>query len=220
MSVLSLLVAIETIVLALLTLVVVGLLRSHAEILRRLPEDRPSGSSSARGETAVGAGSANHDRAVIPEYLPEPRPAQTGVFDIAGTTLDGAQIVLSPARSDTLIAFLSSGCLSCRSFWEGLRPAERVSLPGDPRLVVVVKDLDMESPSRLHELAPEDLPVVMSSKAWSDYEVPMAPYFLFVSAATGTVRSEGAAGSWEQVGSLLRDSVEDERALAEGSGAR
>ena len=49
-SVLTVVVVIETIVLALLAVVVVSLLRSHAEVLRRLPE--PSGSGSRRSTSA------------------------------------------------------------------------------------------------------------------------------------------------------------------------
>ena len=72
----------------------------------------------------------------------------------------------------------------------------------------------MESPSRLQELAPSDIPVVMSSQAWDDYGVTLSPYFLFVGAWSGTVRSEGAASTWPQVRSLLADAIADER-LAE-----
>jgi hypothetical protein len=137
------------------------------------------------------------------------------VVDIAGPTLDGAQVAISPAKTDTLVAFLSSGCMTCKTFWDGLQPARREPLPGDARLVVVVKDRDKESPSRLRDLAPPDLPVVMSSQAWDDYGVTMSPYFLFVGGSSGTVRSEGAAQSWEQVRSLLADAIEDERLMLE-----
>ena len=52
----------------------------------------------------------------------------------------------------------------------------------------------MESPSRLRDLAPADVPVVMSSQAWEDYGVTMSPYFVLVG-ADGEVRGEGAASS-------------------------
>jgi hypothetical protein len=212
---LRLLVACETVVLVLLTAVVIGLLRSYAEILRRLPEaeerDRAAHADSARAPTASG------ERIVIPEHLPGPRGDDTPVVDIAGTTLDGAKMVLSPARTNTLIAFLSSGCVPCREFWDGLQPGRREPLPFDTRLVLVVKGPELESAAKLRDLAPSDVPVVMSTAAWGDYGVPMSPYFLFVSETTGTVRSEGSASSWEQVRSLLRDAIEDERFLAEAA---
>jgi hypothetical protein len=212
---LRLLVAAETVVLTLLTAVVIGLLRSYAEILRRLPEEERGATShrSAREDSEP----QPLEGVVIPAHLPGPREGDTPVLDIVGTTLDGAQIVLSPARTNTLIAFLSSGCLPCREFWDGLQPGRREPLPSDTRLVLVVKGPELESPARLRDLAPADVPVVMSSHAWGDYGVPMSPYFLFVSENTGTVRSEGSASSWEQVRSLLRDAIEDEQLMAEAA---
>jgi hypothetical protein len=212
-SPLAVLVALETATLALLAAVVVGLLRSHAEILRRLSAaDAPEHERTrAAASPPTSAGPV-----AIPDHLPEPRTAGTGVSPIEGTTLDGGAIVVAPDATDTLVAFLSSGCLTCRSFWDGMRSGEHQPLPGDARLVVVVKDPDLESPSRLRDLAPADVPVVLSSAAWAAYEVPMSPYFLFVSAASGAVRSEGAASSWEQVRSLLRDALEDASLLAGG----
>jgi len=207
-SPLQLLVAAETVVLVLLTAVVIGLLRSYAEILRRLPEEERDATShrSARKDSEP----QPREGVVIPAHLPGPREGDTPV-------LDGAQIVLSPARTNTLIAFLSSGCLPCREFWDGLQPGRREPLPFDTRLVLVVKGPELESPARLRELAPADVPLVMSSDAWGDYGVAMSPYFLFVSETTGTVRSEGSASSWEQVRSLLRDAIEDDQLMAEAA---
>lgn len=212
---LTALVAVETVVLALLALVTVGLLRSHAEVLRRLPDDRAD-HDHARGDEH-GFEPSFAEGATIPARLPGPRGSATPVVDISGPTLDGAEVAISPAKTDTLVAFLSSGCLTCKTFWDGLQPARRAPLPGGARLVVVVKDPDKESPSRLRDLAPTDLPVVMSSQAWEDYGVTMSPYFLFVGASSGTVRSEGAASSWEQVRSLLTDAIDDERIAIEAA---
>ncbi len=215
-GVLTALVAVETVVLALLALVTVGLLRSHAEILRRLPEAHAD-HDHAHGGDAHGFEPSFAEGTTIPAHLPGPRGEATPVVDISGPTLDGAEVAISPAKTDTLVAFLSSGCLTCKTFWDGLQPARREPLPGDARLVVVVKDRDKESPSRLRDLAPSDLPVVMSSQAWEDYGVTMSPYFLFVGASSGTVRSEGAASSWEQVRSLLTDAIDDERIAMEAA---
>jgi hypothetical protein len=192
---LQLLVACETVVLVFITAVVIGLLRSYAEILRRLPEDRETTANLPARTDSEPATPRPGERVVIPAHLPGPREGDTPVLDIVGTTLDGAQIVLSPARTNTLIAFLSSGCLPCREFWDGLQPGRREPLPFDTRLVLVVKGPELESPARLRDLAPPDVPVVMSSDAWRDFGVPMSPYFLFVSETTGTVRSEGSASS-------------------------
>ena len=214
-EVLTALVAVETVVLALLALVLVGLLRSHAEILRRLPDTTSEAGGHDHPDGAAAAGGSAAARPRMTSHLPGPRGTGGPVVDIVGSTLDGAQMSVSPSKTDTLVAFLSSGCLTCKTFWDGLRADRREPLPDDIRLLVVVKDREMESPSRLRELAPSDIPVLMSSQAWTDYDVAMSPYFLFVGAASGTVRSEGSASSWEQVRSLLRDAIEDERLMSQ-----
>jgi hypothetical protein len=207
--VLTALVAVETIVVALLTVIVVALLRSHAEILRRLPE--PDTGAEASDEHTI----TLHDTPTIPATLPSPRRRATEAHDIGGATLDAEPVVVSMrSGTDTLLAFLSTGCLTCRAFWDGLRPEVRRPLPGDPRVVVVVKDPSVESPSKLRDLAPEDLDVVHSSAAWEQFDVSMSPYFCFVDGTTGEVRSEGSAMTWEQVASLLRDALLDEEVAA------
>jgi hypothetical protein len=205
-GVLTSLVIVETMVLALLAVVVVSLLRSHAELLRRLPDPDEEHDhvhdqeSDARGAT-------------LPADLPTPKRVASRAHDVVGSTLDGDQVVVSAASgSDTLFAFLSTGCLTCQGFWDGLQPAAREPLPGDARVVVVVKDPAFESPSRLAKLAPPDVPVIQSSAAWEDFGVQMSPYFCFVDGTTGAVRSEGAAMSWRQVSSLLTDALLDEAA--------
>jgi len=192
----------------------VSLLRSHAELLRRLPapdEDE---------HHAHGAALPIQREPTLPTDLPTPRRKASEAHDVVGTTLDGDHVVVSAASgSDTLFAFLSSGCLTCQGFWDGLRPDVRKPLPGDARVVVVVKDPAFESPSKLARLAPADIPVVQSSAAWDDFEVRMSPYFCFVDGMSGEVRSEGAAMSWDQVSSLLTDALFDEEASRAVDGA-
>jgi hypothetical protein len=203
-------VIVETLVLALLSVVVVALLRSHAEILRRLPEPEEPERSLHDNEPIVLS-----DGPRLPAHLPSPRRRATEAHDISGTTPDGDAVVVSMAvGSNTVLAFLSTGCLTCRTFWDGLQPAVRTPLPGEARVVVVVKDPAFESPSKLRELAPPNVQVVQSSRAWEDFGIEMSPYFCFVDGATGEVRSEGAAMTWEQVASLLRDALLDEELAA------
>jgi hypothetical protein len=184
----TVLVACETLLLVLLTLLVAGLLRSHAEILRRLgpPEEE-------------------RDR------LPEPGVRSGGHEgrDIAGTTLagDALMVGLGPDSPPTLLAFLSSGCGVCEGLWEDLRAGAPPALPPDVRLVAVVKDAGAESPARLRTLAPASIPVVMSSAAWRAYGVPATPYFAYLEA--GRVQGEGSASGWKQIVSLLRDASAD-----------
>jgi hypothetical protein len=207
---LTAIVVVETIVLSLLSIVVVSLLRSHAELLRRLPAP----DDDHQHDHQVHGAAAPIERAPsIPEGLPQPRRRASEAHDVVGTTLDGDHVVVSAASgSDTLFAFLSSGCLTCQGFWDGLQPDVRKPLPADARVVVVVKDPAYESPSKLARLAPPDVPVVQSSSAWDEFEVRMSPYFCFVDGRTGQVRSEGAAMTWDQVSSLLTDAMFDERA--------
>jgi hypothetical protein len=181
------LVAVETILLVLLAILVAALLRSHAEILRRLG---PPG-----------------DRQPLPEPTVAPPPS---IPEIAGTTLEGdaVKISLGPAAPPTLIAFLTSGCSICHTFWDDLRAGHRVSLPRPgSRVVIVTRDTAHESPSRLDELRPGDVPLIMSSEAWEHLRVPGAPYFLYVE--QGAVAGEGSASTWQQVESLLRDAAYD-----------
>jgi hypothetical protein len=204
----------NTVALVLLSFLVVGLLRSHAEILRRLgPAEEDGGAGNGRhpeeidlrpAGTARGAADAGRVAG-----LPPPRSSSPPAADIAGDTPFGDARKLSVrGGGPTLVAFLSSGCLTCLGLWEGLRE-DREPLPGGARLLVVTKGRDRESPSRLRDLAPADVPVVMSTEAWERYGITMSPYFVFVG-PDGVVRSEGAAASWEQVRSLLRDAIDDE----------
>jgi hypothetical protein len=197
---LTALVVIETIVLALLAVIVVALLRSHAELLRRLPAQEDE-----------------HEHApTLSSSLPVPKRQASEAHDVAGSTLGGDAVVVSAASgTNTLFAFLSTGCLTCQAFWEGLQPGVRTAMPGDARVVVVVKDPAFESPSKLAALAPPDVPVVQSSAAWEDFGVQMSPYFCFVDGDTAEVRSEGAAMTWDQVRSLLTDALYDEAAARE-----
>jgi len=184
------LVSVETVVLVLLIVLVAALLRSHAELLRRLG---PEGSDPAR--------------------LPEPAAgarADTAAPELAGVTPTGDATKLAFHGAPTLLAFLSSGCTSCCAFWEKLgdsRPAPEL------RTVIVTRGADREQPAKLHRLAPAGVPVVMSSEAWKDYRVPGTPYFVLVQ--DGEIRGEGVATTWNALASLLGDAVEDQRGLDE-----
>jgi hypothetical protein len=224
-TVLTVVVVVETIVLALLSVVVVALLRSHAEVLSRLPvlEDDEHEHDHDGGPQALSI-SSGPNTTQVPSHLPAPRGSATPAHDVAGETLQGeaAAVSMSTGRP-TLVAFLSSGCLTCRTFWEGLRPEVRRPLPQGARLIVVVKDRAFESPSKLAELASDDVLadvlVVHSSQAWEDFDISMSPYFCFVDGG-GDVRSEGAATTWDQVHSLLADALADEDLLRPSAGAR
>ena len=200
----------EAIVLVLLVLLVAGLLRSHAEILRRLDaieRDRPTGSGLPGVLDPALASPANRTGAAA--------------ADIAGLTPAGDAAQISPARSGrpTLLAFLTSGCSVCGGFWRELAADRRPALPDGAHLQVITKGPEQESPTRLSKLAPAGLPVLMSTGAWSDYAVPGAPYFVYIEAG-GRVAGEGAAVEWSQLASLLADAIADSNAGDRDRGRR
>ncbi|KAA0234976.1 MAG: hypothetical protein JJLCMIEE_01280 [Acidimicrobiales bacterium] len=202
------LVIIEGVVILLLAILVVGLLRSHADVLRALHELGVN----PHERTPLGGAAGNFEIATRPG-VPEPRAhADLGAHDIAGSTIDGGSAVVSVAGVDhtTLIAFLSSGCSTCADFWAAFEHGEADQIPGvSTRLVVVTQGPELESVSTLAELAAPGLTTVMSSEAWDDYGVPVSPYFVLVDGPSGRVAGEGAASSWPQVLDLLRKAVAD-----------
>jgi len=193
------LVAVETVLLVLLVVLVAGLLRSHAEILRRL-----------------GPADAGPDERSIPEPRQNPR-SRTPAPQLTGVTPNGDAVSLSfegTAASPTLLAFLTSGCSTCLGFWESLSEPH---LPAGVQTVIVAHGSERERPAQVRSLAPRQVPVVMSSQAWQDYRVPGAPYFVLVDE---TIRGEGVATTWPALSSLVADAIADEQDLAGQARAR
>ncbi len=189
-----------TVAVLLLAVLVAGLLRSHAEILKALHE--------------LGAGLEldRADAGPVPVTIDGVRPPRaTGApapEAVTGSTLDGESVAVAlSAGTDTLLAFLSSGCSTCQPFWEAFASAD-VEVPGGARLVVVTKDLDEESRSALSSRAPRSVPLLTSSRAWEDFEVPGSPYFVYVDAA-GRVVGEGSAATWPAVATLMGQAHDD-----------
>jgi len=187
------------VVVALLTILVAGLLRSHADILRALH--------------SLGAGVGDPVTTEAPGPVPiamsPPLPGERNsisVFDLSGSTPSGDGIALSVAGADqlTLIAFLSSGCTSCAGIWKAMvqTPEE---LPQNVRLVVATKGPEFESPPEVAARASgASFPVVMSTEAWGDYEVPGAPFFVLVDGRRNRRIGEGIANTFPQVLDLVR----------------
>jgi len=188
---------IEGIAIILLAVLVVGLLRSNADVLRALHE--------------LGAGEPGSEGAQRRRHRHQ-APAREGSSpDISGSSLSGSVVHLgiSGAPHPTLLAFLSTGCSACIGLWEGLRTGVGQIGAEDTRLVVVTKGPEAESESRLRELAAEGVTLVQSTDAWTDYEVPVSPYFVLVDGPSGAVIGEGSAGSWGQVSSLMSQAIAD-----------
>lgn len=198
------------IVVALLAVLVVGLLRSNADVLRTLHD------LGVREEELRGSGPRARARPELrtTDGVPGPRGLDAGVavHDIAGATPDGgaARVGIEGSSELTLLAFLSSGCTTCHGFWSALRHPDVEVVPGHPgtRVVIVTRGPEDESPPAVLELAPPGLVTVMSSEAWDDYEVPVSPYFMLVDGTRG-VLGEGASATWTQLVGLLEKAVAD-----------
>jgi hypothetical protein len=203
----TILVLIETVLLAVLTILVAGLLRAYGTVLRRIHE--LDGGSSGGRQFELRA-------APVPA---ETKPGQFGpAHDIAGTTLDGEVVSarVAGAEHDTLLLFLSSGCASCETFWAELGTPGVLTLPPTTRLLVVAQSASAESPADLTALAPAGVDVVLSSDAWRDYEVPGSPHVVYVDGPSGRVRGEGTGQSLRQVAELLARSTGDAGLLTGG----
>jgi hypothetical protein len=198
-----------TVVVALLAVLVVGLLRSHADILAALHD---LGANLDPNETATAA--SDEPSFTTRDGVASPATTTGNAADLVGRTPDGGAVHLAVTGvpHHSLLAFLSSGCLTCREFWDAFATGAANDLPGiDTRLVAVTKGPDDESESTVRSLAPHTIPTVMSSEAWEDFGVPVAPYFILVDGPTGSVVGEGAATSWSHVRELLQRAMDDNR---------
>lgn len=187
----------ETLLLALMAILVAGLLRSHGEILRRLAQKGESVSTQP-GEFEVLGNPSKREEAV-------PAP------EIRGERADRspATVAFEPGGASTLVAFLSTGCTLCLEFWTALQRPGTLDLPTGMRVLIVTKSSQLESPSEVERLSPKAVPVLMSTDAWTEYEVSVAPSFVYIDGATATIRGEGAARSWTQLLGLLRTALAD-----------
>jgi hypothetical protein len=193
------LVATLAVAVVLLGVLVAGLLRSHAEILRALHDlgvdldpaatSRPTlrpGPGAARG-TSLG-----------------PATDITGV----GPAMESLTVSVTGPGRLTLLAFLSSGCLTCGAFWDAFGRRD-LDVPGDARVVLVTRGPDGESPADVARLAPREHVTVMANEAWDAYGVPGSPYFVLVDGERATVIGEGTGSTWSQVQRLMRSALAD-----------
>jgi hypothetical protein len=219
----TVLVIIQSVVVLLLALLVVGLLRSHAEILRALHdlgvnlEDGAPRAGGARtfdlGRRTSSAEALGADDRIGESGLATPADGPLGdAHDLMGVTPSGdaAAIAVNGTGQLTLLAFLSTGCATCLDFWDAFRePANRSVAGAGSALIVLTKGPDSESPAAVADLADPDLNTLMSTEAFDDYSVPVAPYFVLVEGSTARIVGEGAAASFEQLQSLLSKALAD-----------
>jgi hypothetical protein len=184
-------VILEALAIGVLGLLVAGLLRSHAEILRLLHQSGVGLDLDRAGPTMATTAHAD-----LPAAL-------TGVTPWG----EAVSVALGRPGERTLLLFLSSGCGTCGPWWDGLRQGSHRRTLADTRVVVVARDEAEESPSLLRGLAPRDVTVVESSEAWDTFAVPGSPYAVLLLGER--VLGEGVARSWEQLGSLIASHLGD-----------
>lgn len=203
-------------VVAVLTLLVLGLLRSHADILRRLHELDGGTEAGGQGVSEAPAGPRTVRRDefnTFPEiHAPPEREGFTDSRDLVGVGADDDALTIrvTGVQHRTLVAFLSSSCLTCQRFWDAFQKPHKLGLPADVRPVIVTKGPEAESPAKVADLAPAKVPVVMASDAWGAYDVPGSPYFVLVDGRSGRVQGEGTGIDWPQVKGLLTQVTDDD----------
>lgn len=199
----------------LLAVLVVGLLRSHADILRALHRLGAGVGDPLGPDPAAAAAAPVAAPVLMGPPLPGERSATTAP-DVAGVTPagDARSVRLTGVGHHTLLAFLSSGCATCAGVWPALADPAAAGLPPDVRVVAVTKGPELEVSADVAALAPRDLVVVMSTEAWGDYEVPGSPFFVLVDGPGGRRAGEGVATRLPQVAELVR------RATADGGAGR
>jgi len=220
----TVLLVLESIVLALLIALVIGLLRTHAEVLRRLHElgagiyDSNPGGATTR-HTSAGRADADDLAGRVADGVAAPRPGidnPSAVVDIVGVTPRGSEVSIAVGGDDrlTLLAFLSTGCTTCADFWRAWRDDTPLALAdrGQPRIVIVTKGPENEHLSAVATLAPTSVSTVMSSAAWSDYAVPASPYFVLVDGHAGVI-GEGSAATFAQLRGVLERALSDAGAI-------
>ncbi len=203
----------ESVALVVLSVLVVSLLRSHAEILRAL-HDLGVSLDPANPDSTTPVFDLRSSTSGTAGGITDPKPGPLGsAFDLMGTSPDGEAIAIGLAgntggEGPTLLAFLSSGCLTCRDFWDMLGRGETLEVGGRSAAVVAItRGPADESPAEVAALTSSSLTTLMSSEAFEDYGVPVSPYFVLLDG--GRVIGEGAAASWVQLRNLLGKAVAD-----------
>jgi len=212
-------VVLQSVILLVLGVLVLGLLRSYATVLERL--HRIDGGEEG-GSTRAGQEFAAPPFQTVMGVPAPPGDAPTGslptskretwasAHDVVGQGLSGEVVSVRTigVRHDTVLVFLSSGCTGCGEFWGELADRGREAMASG-RLLIVTKGPDEESTGLLAQLCPPNLDLVMSSAAWADYQVPGSPYVVVVDGGSGRVKGEGSGTSLSQVSGLMRQAFGD-----------
>lgn len=185
----------------LLTLLVIGLLRSYGELVRVLHD------------AGIKVNSDETPRSTVPVASSTLAAPGTAAPGIGGDSIGGGARVVATSGADDhlLVAFLSSGCGSCVPFWRELR-SNRGRLPDlDAEVVVVTKGAAREEPGKLQELAGSDVQVIMSDDSWDAYDVPLTPHFALIDRSAGTIIGEGSSADPSALADLMKRAAADAR---------
>lgn len=134
----------------------------------------------------------------IPTYGTHP---VTTPHDVIGEDPQGGPVrVAVLGKADpVLLLFLSAACLGCRDLWDGIAELQS-ALPAGSRSAVVTRSPGEEDPAVITMLARPatavGVPVVMSTRAYSDYRVAGPPFLVVVDRQR--VRTEGVAWGVEE----------------------
>ncbi len=180
-----------------LGVLVVALLKSHAEILRRL--DR----------LGMRLDLPEHESHI--DFTPRSNADSVGVADLVGSDPDGNPMTMSMrvGSEPVLLAFLSTSCSSCTPFWERIDDSVLRMAGRHVRAAIVTLGPEEESPTRAAALRTGAADVMMSSSGWSSYAVPGAPYFALVDTKARTVLGEGTATTFEALQQFVVDALND-----------
>jgi hypothetical protein len=196
----------EIVGLGLLAALCVGLLRTNASLTRRVDAleiaaertrrrqsagSRTETSQESTMESSVGGGADDDD--------------EGGLVSLDGTSPDGRPLSVDLQGDDPqLIAFLSTSCGICTSLWERMQSGALAAESPQLRSVVVTKSASLEDTDRVQELTGAgDVPTVMSTQAWEDYEIPGSPYFLLVGGDPRDVIGEGPVSGWADLSAIV-----------------
>jgi hypothetical protein len=217
-----------SVVVLLLGVLVAGLLRSHADILKALHELGVGVGEPGAADGPNGPDHRGHPRSEatpVPLTMGPPLPGErnsTSAPTVAGVTPGGDALAVSVgvAGHATLLAFLSSGCTTCAGFWRSFEDPDRLGLPAGTRLVVVTKGPELEIPAEVAARAHPGLTVIMSTDAWRDYEVPGSPFFVLVDGRRDRRIGEGVANHAHQVVEMVRRAEADAGGFTAASAGR
>ena len=118
----------------------------------------------------------------------------------------------APARDETvdsLLAFLTTSCVSCQKHWEMMTAAPE-GLAGAARLVVVTPSRSMDDELRARRMTPPGAYLHMGSETWFMYGVGQAGTFVLVRS-----RRDGPP-PWAEAGLVLGSATVDDPARLAG----